>query len=274
MYPEFLTIGSFVIYWYGVMVAIGVFISSLIFQKLARQNNYTQDTISNIIFFSVLWGIIGGRVLHILVHFHYYYRNLLEIVSIRNGGLAAEGAIISAIIFLFLYSKIKNFNLRKTLDLISVPVPLAQALGRVGCFLNGCCWGKPSELPWAVKFPHLLTKVHPTQLYYTVCHLFLFALLLCLNKRKLKEGTVFSAYIMGFAFIRYTIDKFRGDLLETSLGLYPTQIIAIFLFTAGLFWFLSITKDDPELTTLEENLLDKDFLPNDKDEEKREDDNT
>lgn len=242
MCPEFMSLGNFVIYWYGVMVAIGVLVGSLIFQKIARQNGYPETLASNIVFWSVIWGIIGGRTLHIIVQFPYYYRNPYEIISLRNGGLAAEGAVISVILFIYLYSKIRRFNFRKTLDMISIPAPLTQAIGRIGCFLNGCCYGKPSHVPWAVKFPYLETKVHPTQLYYVICHICLFILLINLYRRKLKEGMLFSTYLMCFAFIRYSIDNLRGDLLTNYFGLYTTQVIAIILFVAGIIWFISSIK--------------------------------
>jgi len=233
------------------MVAAGVLAGSLIFQRLARQNSYPSELASQIILWSVLWGIAGGRLLHVAVQFPYYYRNPFEIISIRNGGLAAEGAVLSALAFIILYSKIKQFNLRKTLDMIAVPVPLAQAMGRLGCFLNGCCWGKPSNVPWAVKFPYLPARVHPTQLYYAASHILLFILLLTLYKKKLKDGMVFSAYIMCFALIRYTIDNFRGDLLISRYGLYPTQVIALLMFVIGIIWFISSVKQPSEVQRTE-----------------------
>ena len=239
MFPEFLRIGNFVVYWYGIMVAAGVLTASLIFQKLAGKKGYKPELTSQIIFWAVLWGIVGGRALHVIVQFPYSYRNPFEIIFIRNGGLAAEGAIISGFIFLSIYSKIKNFNLPGTLDMLAVAIPLAQAMGRIGCFLNGCCYGKTTDFILGVRFPHLQMPAHPTQLYYAASHLFLFVLLIILYRRKLKEGMVFSSYIMGFALIRYLLDFLRGDLLTTRLGLYPTQVIAVFLFVMGGVWFLS-----------------------------------
>lgn len=238
MFPEFLKIGDFVVYWYGVMVALGVLTAGLIFQRLAKRQGYKPELISQIIFWTVLWGIAGGRLLHVSVQFPYYYRNPLEIFSIRNGGLAAEGAIISGFVFIAVYSKIRRFNLFRTLDILAVPVPLAQALGRLGCFLNGCCYGKPTDCVFGVAFPHLQARVHPTQLYYAAAHLVLFVFLLRLYKKKVKEGAVFSAYLMCFSLIRYTIDHLRGDLPASYLGLHPTQAIAVLLFITGasMFW--------------------------------------
>lgn len=240
MHPEFLKIGGFVIYWYGVLVAVAVFVCSLLVQNNAYKRGYSPELISRVIFWTVIWGIIGGRLLHILVQAPYYYRHPQEILSIRNGGLAIEGAVIVALLFLCIYSNIRRFNLLEILDIIALSVPLGEALGRIGCFLNGCCYGKPTEFFLGVKFPHLSEKVHPTQLYYTVVYIALFFILRMLYRRQVKTGIVFSTYILGFALIRYIIDIFRGDLPRSGLGLYPTQTIGIVLFIIGALSLFSI----------------------------------
>lgn len=240
MHPEFLKLGSFVVYWYGVFVAAGVFLGGLILQKNACSRGYSAELMSRLIFWTILWGIIGGRLLHVFVQLPYYYRHPFEILSLRNGGLAVEGAIITGLIFLVIYSKIRKFNLMEILDVVALPVPLGQALGRLGCFLNGCCYGKPTEFFWGVKFPHLPEKVHPTQLYYSITYIVLFFILRVMYKKRLKPGIVFTTYILGFALIRYIIDMLRGDLLPTGLGLYPTQVIAIALFVTGALSLCSI----------------------------------
>jgi len=244
MYPEFLKLGNFVIYWYGVMVAAGVFLCSWIFQRNAYRRGYSPELVSKLVLWSVIWGISGGRFLHILVHLPYYYRNPFEILSIRNGGLAVEGAVISALVFIAVYSKIRRFNLSEVLDLMSLPVPLGQAFGRLGCFLNGCCYGRHTEMFTGVRFPLLSGKVHPTQLYYSALDILLFLFLNAISRRKIKSGAIFGSYMMGFAVIRYTVDMLRGDLNSTFLDLYMTQIIAILIFMTGAIWlFFKLVKN-------------------------------
>ncbi|MCM8818526.1 MAG: prolipoprotein diacylglyceryl transferase [Candidatus Omnitrophica bacterium] len=240
MHPIFIKIGNFVIYWYGVLVAIGIFIAVWLFQKDSLREGYEEKVISEIIFGTILSGIIGARFLHILVNIHYYILHPLEIIKIRNGGLAVEGAIIFSLIFLILYTKIKRILTLKLLDEIAIFVPVGQAIGRIGCFLNGCCYGKKTDFFLGVKFPFLDKKVHPSQLYYSFSYILLFFLLYKLSKKfKKGEGFIFSIYLISFAIIRYFIDFLRGDLKETMWGLYSTQIIAIliFLFT-GIFIIL------------------------------------
>ncbi|MCM8777861.1 MAG: prolipoprotein diacylglyceryl transferase [Candidatus Omnitrophica bacterium] len=240
MHPEFLKIGSFVIYWYGVFVAAGVLVGGFIFQKTSYRQGYSPQFISNLLFFVVIWGLLGGRALHILVHLSYYYRNPFDIIRIRNGGLAVEGAVITVLIFLNIYSRIKKFNTREMLDIIALSTPLGQAIGRLGCFLNGCCYGRPTGIFSGVKFPFSAEKVHPTQLYYSALYILLFFFLKSLYKRRLKPGIVFSSYILGFSLIRYLVDMLRGDLSPTFTGLYPTQVVAIVLFIIGVTSLLRI----------------------------------
>ncbi|NLG11445.1 MAG: prolipoprotein diacylglyceryl transferase [Elusimicrobia bacterium] len=244
MYPECLRIGSFAIYWYGVFVAAGVLLSGSIFQRQSLKQGYSPQLVSSLLFWLIVWGLIGGRFLHIVVHAPYYYRRPFDIIRIRNGGLAIEGAVISALIFVNIYSRIKRFNLREMLDIIALATPLGQAIGRIGCFFNGCCYGRPTEFFTGVRFPFSPDKLHPTELYYSALYIVLFIFLRELFKRRLKPGIVFSFYLLGFAFIRYVVDILRGDLVLTFVGLYATQIIALVLFIIGIGWLISILSEN------------------------------
>lgn len=244
MHPVFIKIGDFVIYWYGVFVAIGVFISISLFQKESLKEGYNEKFISQVVFWTIFTGIIGARFLHVFVNIYYYIIHPLEIFKIRNGGLAVEGAILFSLIFLVLFSKLKNFSTIKLLDTIAIPVPLGQAIGRLGCFLNGCCYGKQTDFFLGVKFPFLEKKVHPTQLYYFFLYIILYFLLKKLSQKfKKGEGFIFSSYLIGFSLIRYFVDYLRGDLKKTDIGLYPTQIIAIIIFMiGGIYAIIKIIK--------------------------------
>ena len=238
MHPEFIKIGNFVIYWYGVMVAIGIFVSCFIFQKISLKNGYSENITSKLLLWLIFWSIIGARVLHILVHFPYYYGHPLDIIKIRNGGLAIEGGIIAGLLFIVIFCKINHLKTIEILDLVALVVPLGQAIGRIGCFLNGCCYGKKTDFIFGVKFPHLSYKVHPTQLYYSFSYFIFFLFLWLLYKKKVKDGIIFSSYLLFFSLLRYLMDFLRGDLKGTFLFLYPTQLIAIPIFFLGGILFM------------------------------------
>ena len=131
-----------------------------------------------------------------------------------------------------------------------VALPLGHAIGRVGCFLAGCCFGHPTTLPWGVAFtdPHSLVAreylgvpLHPTQLYEVVANLILFFILQHMYKKPHKNGAIVAAYVIGYGVIRFGIEFFRGDFRGEYIGMFsPSQLIALLALSAGaaLWWFL------------------------------------
>ncbi|MCM8768330.1 MAG: prolipoprotein diacylglyceryl transferase [Candidatus Omnitrophica bacterium] len=235
MAPVFIKIGNFVIYWYGVMAAIGVLVASLLFQRLALKAGCQQKAISDILVWVVISGLVGARLVHVFTHFLYYSRHPLEIFQLRNGGLAIQGGIIGGLIFLWIYSLAHRLSFFRIGDLVAQVAPLGQAIGRLGCFLHGCCYGKPTNSVIGVYFPALEGKVHPTELYYLVANLAVFFSLRFLSSRQGRPGVIFCLYLMAMGLIRYNLDFLRGDLTVGRLGLYPTQTFGVVLFFIGSF---------------------------------------
>ncbi len=240
MHPVFLKMGDFVIYWYGVFVALGVVVASLLFQRKATKLEYSEKDTGTIIFYAVIFGILGARIIHIFSYLNYYMRNVMEIFMIRNGGLAVHGGILFGMIGLLLAIKKTGKDIGKTFDIVALYVPLGQAIGRIGCFFHGCCYGKPSDGFFSVRFPFLEHPVHPTQLYYFAGDLAIFFILLLFSKDKQNDGEIAAWYLMFFGALRYWIDQFRGDLIVGSTGFYPTQIYAIICFLIGALWIFRI----------------------------------
>ncbi|HOL66122.1 MAG TPA: prolipoprotein diacylglyceryl transferase [bacterium] len=247
MSPIFLKIGSFVIYWYGVMAALGILIAGSIFQRLAGRAGLSQKVASEILVWLVVSGLAGARTVHVMTHFWYYYRHPLEILALRNGGLAIQGGIIGATIFLSLYALARRLPFFKIVDLVSTAAPLGQAIGRLGCFLHGCCYGKETDSFAGVHFPAVEGRIHPTQLYYFAADMAVFCCLWWLLRQRLREGTVFCLYLMAMGLIRYNLDFLRGDLVSTSLGLYPTQWFGIILFLTGATLLLRLMSRPGEM---------------------------
>ncbi len=242
MHPECIRIGNFVIYWYGIFIAAAVLVCSLLFQRRAVAAGFSRETASEVVFWSVIVGILGGRIGHVLSHLPYYARHLVEIVQIRNGGLSVQGAIVAVLLFLSAYTAARRLPLLLLLDEIALVTPLGQAIGRIGCFLNGCCYGRVSDAPWAISLPALGTghRVHPTELYYSGLDLVLFVFLLILSKMKTRDGELFGFYLLLFGLLRYGLDGLRGDLLPTKFGITMTQVlgVATFAFGALFLWGL------------------------------------
>lgn len=245
MYPEFLKIGNFVIYWYGVMVAMGVFVAIMLFQRQMRLAGYEERLISQTIFVAVLGGIVGGRFLHILVHNHYYFRHPLETLRIRNGGLAGQGAVIFGFLSLVWYFRAKKIRGLPIFDQMVLFVPIGEAIGRIGCFLNGCCYGKIARLPWAVKFPFLAEKVHPTQIYYSLSDLLIFVILYTFFKSKHRDGEILGWYFLLNGIQRYLIDNLRGDLLKGRFDFTATQLISVAIVILSAIYLTALIFKKP-----------------------------
>ncbi|MCM8822415.1 MAG: prolipoprotein diacylglyceryl transferase [Candidatus Omnitrophica bacterium] len=240
MHPVCFKIGNFIVYWYGIFVALGVITASFLFQRRARRIGYPDSVTNIMIFYTVIFGIIGARLVHVLSYFHYYLRNPIEILMIRNGGLAIQGGIIFGILGLIFSARKTGTNVLKIVDSVALFVPLGQAIGRVGCFFHGCCYGKPSTHWFSVKFPFLEDFVHPTEIYYLIGDMVIFFFLYLFSRDKLKDGEITAWYFIFFGALRYWIDQFRGDLIPSATGFYQTQIYGIICFLIGAFWIFRI----------------------------------
>ena len=252
MHPVFLKIGSFELASYGLMTALGYAVASWYLLRYLRKTGMDRDTFWNLIFITFVSAVIGSKLLYILVSWEqldpasaadkivYFIRNF-------RYGFVFYGGLITAVITLAVYLKIKHLPLVRTADFMIVGLPLGHAFGRVGCFLAGCCHGKPTDLPWGVVFtdPHAMVSpellgvpVHPTQLYEAAGNLLIFLFLHFLSRKPHRGGLVVLAYVTCYSFMRFVIEFFRGDYRgEYILGLSPSQLIALAIaVTAALGW--------------------------------------
>ena len=259
MHPILFKIGNFAVYSYGVVIAFSIFLASFLILRRGGKEGLNEETLLNVIFLVVVSGLFGARLLHILVHFSYYFRYPLEVIAIRHGGMAVQGGVIfgllAAIFFLRrassatpgkkgvarLVSRRTKLSTLRVLELFALYFPLAQAIGRLGCFLNGCCYGKETNSFLSVRFPFDNVLHHPTQIYYCLSNFCIFLILFFLWKKKRKNGTILLIYFMLYSISRYGIDFLRGDLEPLFLSLYPTQVISFFVFLIAGALFTSST---------------------------------
>ncbi len=217
MHPVLLHIGSFNLYTYGLFVGLGFMTAIWISQKNATHHDISSQTIMDIFFVILLSALFGARFLYVLINFDSFKNNLSDIFKIWEGGLVFFGGFIAVIVVMAVYLKVKKFNFWKITDIISPGVALGHAVGRIGCFFAGCCYGKECDLPIAIKFtdPQTLAPIgvylHPTQIYSVFSNLILFFILLWIQKRKKFDGMVFLSHIMLYSLFRSIIEFFRGD---------------------------------------------------------------
>ena len=250
MYPELFRIGSFPINTYGVFLAIAFLCAILITVRLARRDGLPSEKIYDLSLWMLLAALIGSKILMLFTEPEYrdHPLQLLSLDFLRSGGVF-YGGLLGAVLAGYLLMKRYQLPWWKTADACAPGIAIGNFFGRQGCFAAGCCWGKPTTLPWGVKFTelgHEITGVptgaylHPTQLYESFAMLLVFLFLLWLHKRKRFSGEVILAYALLYSIVRFAIefvrDDPRGDILglTTLTGLSTSQLISIVVGLSAL----------------------------------------
>lgn len=268
MYPELFRIGNFPVNTYGVFLALAFLSAILITVRLAGREGLPRERIYDLSLWMLLASLIGSKVLMFLVEPEYreHPLQLLSLDFLRSGGVF-YGGLIGAVLTGFFLMKRYKLPWWKTADVCAPGIAIGNFFGRQGCFAAGCCWGKPTSLPWGVQFTelgHQITGVpldahlHPTQLYESFSMLLVFFFLLWLHKRKRFDGQVILLYALLYSVIRFAIefvrDDPRGDImgLTTLTGLSTSQLISAAVAAGALVLLVirwrratAIAKADP-----------------------------
>jgi phosphatidylglycerol---prolipoprotein diacylglyceryl transferase len=237
MYPILFSVGPVKIYSYGVMLAIAFLITLHLMSKRCAFFNTTKEQLNNLVIILLVSGIVGARILYVLLNLDFFLEQPLEVFMVNKGGLVFYGGLILSIPSCIIYAKKAKIKILDAADLISPYIALGHAIGRIGCFLNGCCFGKPTDSIFGVCFPSSDIKVYPTQLFSSICLFLIFAALFRLQKRRRFKGEVISLYLVCYGVFRFLIEFLRGDLEPVFHGLSPTQIISVFFIAIGGFLF-------------------------------------
>lgn len=241
MRPLLFQIGPVPVYSFGAMIALGVLLSIYLMSRRTRLGGFPdQDKAVDMVFVTVLSGFLGARLYYIFQNFSGYLQNPLMVFAFWEGGLVFYGGVVGALLGIFIFSQIKKQSTLQSLDFLLPYVALTHAAGRVGCFLNGCCYGKVCDFPWAVKFEETASAVHPVQLYEAVFNILLFLFLNWKYGRKHFKGQIAALYFMGYAIGRFVMEFFRGDNpLIFSLTHNQWFGCILFLFAAAFYGFKS-----------------------------------
>ncbi len=243
MFPELFRIHNFPINTYGVFLALAFLCAILIAVRLAARDGLPKEKVYDLSLWMLLASLVGSKVLMFFTEPEYrdHPLQLISLDFLRSGGVF-YGGLLGAVLtgyFLMRYYKLPWW---KTADACAPGIAVGNFFGRLGCFSAGCCWGKPTTLPWGVKFTelgHEITGVpvdvplHPTQLYESFSMLIVFFFLLWLHKHKRFSGQVILLYALLYSIIRFLIeflrDDPRGDVfgLTTRTGLSTSQLISI-----------------------------------------------
>ena len=154
------------IMWYGILIACGILMAILVSSKEARRLGYQEGQVTDICLFAIPLGIVGARLYYVAFNWSQYAGDLREIINIRGGGLAIHGGILAGILTVWVFTRIKKLEFFRMADILVLGLPMAQAIGRWGNFINGEAHGGPTNLPWAILVEG--QRVHPTFLYESV----------------------------------------------------------------------------------------------------------
>ncbi len=261
MHPVLFEIGPLTIYSYGVMLALAFVVGIALAMGSAKREGVPTNTILDLSLISLITGIIGARILFVLLNLDYYSRHPLETIMFWQGGLVYYGGIILGVSCAILFLKIRKASIWKVVDICTPSLALGQAIGRIGCFLNGCCFGKP--ISWGVKFPpgsmasyeqfssglirsasEYSLPVHPAQLYSSLNALIIFLILIVVRRRKGFNGEIFWLYLLLYTITRFGIEFLRGDDRGPAFfGSYSiSQLLGIWVFILSLIMLGALSR--------------------------------
>jgi phosphatidylglycerol:prolipoprotein diacylglycerol transferase len=264
VHPILFHVGSVTIKSYGVAIALAFLIGILLAAWRAKREKLNPNDFLDIGFIIVVSSIVGARIFYILFNLKYYVDNPAMIIRIWEGGLIFYGGLLCAAVASILYMRFKKIPVWYGTDIIAPSVALGYAITRVGCFLNGCCYGEVCNLPWGVsgwdpftgagrysaqiffaalfgtgEVPEAI-KLHPTQLYAAGISLIFFVVLLIIWRRRVFDGMVFWSYVGLYALYRFGIEFVRADNKEIFLGLSVPQIMSVAAFAVAVIVLIDL----------------------------------
>ena len=243
MFPKLVTIGSFYIPTYGVLVALGFLAGLNVTTRLARRINLPVDKVTNLAIYCAIAGIAGAKLFMFLFDLPDYLRDPGQIFTIETLQAAGvfHGGFIVALLFAIIYLHAQTLPALVTMDAFAPGIALGQAIGRLGCFAAGCCWGKQCDLPWGVRFRSdaaapvpLNQTLHPVQLYEAAADLMIFAFLYRRFGRPHRSGAVIGLYLILYSIARFVIEFFRAHEQALVGPFSLTQWIALALLMVGI----------------------------------------
>lgn len=258
MHPDIIDIGPITIHSYGVMLALAFVAGVWYIRSRSAAERIELESLLNVSYFLIIGGVIGARLAFVALHWNDFQDNLLSIFNpFQSGqfgisGLNLYGGVIAGIGGALFYMYKKRLPLLAVFDVFAPTLGLGIAIARIGCFLNGCCFGTPTGLPWGMTFPagsipeffYGPAPLHPTQLYSSLYGLVLFLILGYLLKRKRFDGQVLAVLFILESVFRFSIEPFRyyeSAMTLSMFGLEATynQLVAVSLFIVGILLYIT-----------------------------------
>ncbi|MCL5960476.1 MAG: prolipoprotein diacylglyceryl transferase, partial [Chloroflexi bacterium] len=231
--PVFIHVGHFTVQWYGVGIAAAIAVGFFVALREAKRKGISQDDVYSMGTWVVIAGIVGARLLHVIDKLDYYLANPGSIIAIQGGGLAIYGAILGGAMAGIIYVRRRRLPLGKMTDAIAPALILGQAIGRIGCTINGDAVGSPTDLPWGFVYinpgamaPSLGQAYQPTQVYEMVADLLIFGLLWWARDRIKVDGLLFLLYLTLYSIVKFTVSFWRQEAIFL-FGMQEAQVVSL-----------------------------------------------
>jgi phosphatidylglycerol:prolipoprotein diacylglycerol transferase len=247
-------LGSLTVHWYGILVATGFLAGLWTACRRGKKDGISSEQIADLGPWLIVGAILGARTLYVISYWREQFADkpFSEIFMVQHGGLVFYGGLIGAVVAMYIYLRLKKLPIWKVADVLTPSIALGYVFGRMGCLMNGCCYGRPTDLPWAIHFPATHEThgvgVHPTEIYDSVLNLGFYLFLAWLYRRKKFDGQVFAAYLIGYAVLRSFVEYFRGDYPVYYLGGWatPAQLVSIGIIAGGLLLLFLLPRPQPK----------------------------
>lgn len=246
--PIALSVGYLNIYWYGVILALAMVLSLLVFLYLGKKNNLKTDDILDLTIWLIIGGVIGARLYDVILELSYYSTKPLDIFKIWQGGLAIHGGIIGGVIVLIIFSKLKQLSVFKLMAVTLPALALGQAVGRWGNWFNQELFGRPTNLAWGIPIDFLKRPLgyenynyfQPTFLYESILLLVISFILFVLVKSKhTSYKIIIAVYLISYGLVRFSLEFIKIDATPMILNLRWPQIASLLMILVGVYFFLN-----------------------------------
>jgi len=254
MYPKLFSTGpfkvgpwhfsGFAIHTYGFMLMIAFIVGILLTVREARRKGRPTEEVLDLSILVLLFAIIFARIFYVLLNLSDYLPHPEQMLYLWTGGLSFHGGLAGGLLAGLLYARRRKVSFWELTDLFTPAIPLAYAIARIGCFLNGCCYGIPTDLPWACRFYSqdisgaLTAPSHPVQLYDAAANVILFFIIGRLKGRDHARGVLFFQYVVGYSIIRILAEILRRGVTAKTIANLPiteAQVASVVLIVVALF---------------------------------------
>lgn len=240
MKNDLFSIGPLTVHSYGLMIALGILVCVFMGMYRARKYGYKDEAVLDIAIFGILSGFVGAKLLYVLVEFDSFLKNPMDVLG--SEGFVVYGGIIVGALVGILYCRIKKLPCWEYFDLLAPSVAVAQGFGRIGCFLAGCCYGRPTDTFWGVTFPEgsfapAGVPLIPTQLISSAGDFIITGILLVYSKHNKKAGNVGILYMLLYGIGRFLVECLRSDDRGTVGLLSTSQFISIGIILLAIILF-------------------------------------